>query len=164
MITKTEDGLRDLIDSVLTRTYGTKWENDPQIGWSNDKKRDLEGRRKDRQLKFLYYGYVYHLNYLIEKNDLVFKLELDNIRKVTTYLEILGENRNLLMHSDDVDEYQKYLCLGICGYLQQIIKKWKLGYKRKAKRWEADIRLPYSESVVRKPQKKKRWLMQWLQN
>ncbi len=156
MITKTEDRLRDTIDSILTRKHGANWENNSQIGWSKGKKQELESRLKNKQSKFpehthstrlLDHGYIYDLKYLIENNEPVFISELGSVKKVTTYLEILGENRNSLMHSDDVDEYQKHLCLGICGYLQQVAEKWKLGYKRKAKRWEADIRLSQLESM-----------------
>ena len=156
MITKTEDGLRGIIDSILTRKHGVNWENDSHIGWSKRKKQELENRLKNKQSKFpehthstrlLDHGYIYDLKYLIGKNESVFISELGSVKKVTTYLEILGENRNTLMHSDDVDEYQKHLCLGICGYLQQVVEKWKMGYKRKAKRWEADIRLSQPESM-----------------
>ena len=156
MVTKTEDELRNMIDSILTRKHGPNWENNHNIGWSNTQKKSLEKRRKDKQAEFpeqnhstrlLDYGYVSHLKKLIEKNKTTLELELEDVEKATTYLEILDRNRNPIMHSDNVDEYRKHLCLGTCGYLQQVVKRWKLGYRRKAKRWEADIRLSQPESM-----------------
>ena len=51
MITKTEDGLRGIIDSILTRKHGVNWENDSQIGWSKRKKQELESRLKNKQIE-----------------------------------------------------------------------------------------------------------------
>lgn len=158
IIVKTEDDLRDLIDSILTRKHGTGWEDISQIGWSNTKKADLEGVKKSRMEKFpdkthsnrlLDYSYIHHLIYLIAKNKELFKPVFSNIDRTLQLMDILAENRNLLMHSEiDVEEHQKYLCLGICGLLNQNYEKWKKGYRSKAEKWSCDMRVYQQKSTL----------------
>lgn len=158
IIVKTEDELRDLIDSILTRKHGTGWEDISQIGWSNTKRADLEGVKKSRMEKFpdkthsnrlLDYGYIHHFIYLIAKNKDLFKPIFSNIDRTLQLMGILAENRNILMHSKiDVEEHQKYLCLGICGLLNQNYEKWKKGYRSKAKKWSCDIRASQQKSTL----------------
>lgn len=151
MIVETEDGLRDLIDSTLTRKYGSNWEKDTRIGWGKGKVKELENRRDTKKQKFpeqtipnrlLDHGYVGDLKFLIEKNEDDFKSIFSDIRRILQYLAILTEHRNPIMHTEqEVESYQKHLCLGVCGFMKQTLEKWKLGYRRMAKGWEADIRI-----------------------
>ena len=155
-IVKLEDNLRRMIDIVMNRNHGVEWEDDPTIGWSKTKKADLEGVKKSRKgrmpdqvhsARLLDYGYVYHLKYIIEKNDKLFKPIFSNFNRTLELLEILAENRNPIMHTNDIEGYKKQLCFGIIGTINQQYEHWNKGYRNKAKGWLVEHKLVESKSM-----------------
>ncbi|MCH7562069.1 MAG: hypothetical protein IIC67_12060 [Thaumarchaeota archaeon] len=149
-IVKLEDSLRSMIDTVMNRNHGTEWENDTTIGWSKSKKTDLEGVKKSREQKMpdqihsarlLDYGYIYHLKYIIEKNPKLFKSIFPNFERTMELMEILGENRNPIMHTDEIEDFKKQLCFGIIGTINQSYEHWNKGYRNKSKGWLVEHRL-----------------------
>ena len=151
-----EDNLRSMIDTVMNRNHGTEWEDDSTIGWSKTKKTDLEGVKKSRKEKMpdqvhssrlLDYGYIYHLKYIIEKNDKLFKPIFSNFSRTIELMEILAENRNPIMHTNDIEDYKKQLCFGIIGMINQLYEHWNKGYRNKAKGWMVEHKLVESKST-----------------
>ena len=155
-IVKLEDNLRSMIDTVMNRNHGTGWEDDSTIGWSKTKKADLEGVKKSREermpdqvhsARLLDYGYVYHLKYIIEKNDKLFKPIFSKFNQTLELMEILAENRNPMMHTNDIEDYKKQLCFGIIGTINQQYEHWNKGYRNKAKGWLVEHKLIESKST-----------------
>ena len=149
LIIKTEENLRDLVYSVLTREYGMKWELDPQLGWSNDKRktleRRLEGRRKEfptkkNPFRLIDYCYILDLKQLITKNDKHFKVIFSDLKKYFLFFDELGKHRDPIMHGTNVlEEHEKDLCRGICGEFNAVIGRWRNGYARKIFSYSCDM-------------------------
>ena len=111
LIIKTEEDLRDLVSSVLSREYGSSWGNDPAKGWSKNKKQELEHRLKLRQEEFrtksistrlIDYCYILDLKELIKKNERIFKIIFHDWNRMMTFFDELGKFRNPPMHSTTV--------------------------------------------------------------
>ena len=134
-ILETENRLRDLIDAVLKRKFGTGWEDDSKIGWNNKKKTDLENRRKEKKSKFPHqhlsqrlidYGYIHDLKYLISKNESLFKPLFWSFDEAMLMFDILVKFRNnLFHHQNEIMKHQHYLCLVYVAnfFLRYIIGK-----------------------------------------
>jgi hypothetical protein len=143
IIIKTEENLRDLVYSVLMREYGTKWETDPNLGWSNDQRKGLQKRLEDRKNEFptkqnpnrlIDYCYILNLKLLITKpnNEKLFKSIFQEWQKHLTFFDELGKHRDPIMHGTNVlTETEKNLCIGICGEFDKVIEHWKRGFSRK---------------------------------
>jgi len=141
LIIKTEEDLRNLISSVLTREYGHDWENDSMKGWSKKSKEQIEYTLKHRKEDFPFktisnrlidYCYILDLKDLIEKNDKLFKPIFNDWSRFMTYFDDLGKYRNPQMHSTTATlPHEESLCIGICGEFKQIVEHWKKGFSRK---------------------------------
>jgi len=143
MIIRTEEKLRNLVYSVLTREHGTKWETDPNLGWSNEKRKGLEKRLEDRKKEFptkqnpnrlIDYCYILDLKSLITKpnNERLFKPVFQNWQKHLTFFDELGKHRDPIMHGTSViSESEKSLCVGICGEFDKVVEHLKRGFSRK---------------------------------
>ncbi len=141
-IRETEVQLRDLITSILTRDYGTRWEDIPTIGFPKKKRETLEKRREDRKKEFpnqiipmrlVDYTYILDLRDLITKNESLFRPLFPRWDENQALFGILGNIRDYLGHIDEIPTNQKYLALGICGEFLQAIETWKKGYSRRIK-------------------------------
>jgi hypothetical protein len=152
---ETEASLRDLIDSVLGRKYGSRWEDDPNIGWNRKKKEELENRREKRKIDFphqslsnrlLDYTYLHDLKELISKNKVTFKVIFSLWEETMAMFDILGKFRNnLLHHENGILRHQHYLCLGICGQFLLAINNWKKGYAHTVESFCCDFRFEHLE-------------------
>ncbi len=141
LVLKTEEELRDLVSSVLTREYGTKWETDSNIGWSNATRKELENRMAERKKEFqgkavsnrlIDYCYIHNLKSLICKNEIVFKSIIQDWNKTMHYFDELGKYRDPIMHNTNpLSQFEISLCEGICGEFIKIIEHWKKGFSRK---------------------------------
>lgn len=156
-IIKTEEKLRDLVYSVLTREYGTKWEIDTNLGWSNKQRTSLEKRREDRKKEFptkqnpnrlIDYCYILDLKSLITKpdNEKLFRPMFQEWQKHLTFFDELGKHRDPIMHGTDVlTETEKNLCVGICGEFDKVVEHWKKGFSRKIMKYACNINFDVEE-------------------
>jgi len=157
-IVVTEEQLHRIIDQVLLRKYGLRWEDDPNItGWSKDKKTGLETRRNEKKTIFphethstrlLDYSYILDLKSIVSKNQKHFKSIFCPWNDMMAMFDILGKLRNKVMHpGNQIMKHQHYLCLGVCGEFLLAIEYWNKGYSRTVQFCSCDFRFDELEGT-----------------
>jgi len=148
-ILDTEDKLRNLVSSIMTQEYGNEWESNPNIGFSNSKKKTLEWRKKQQETNnpninlpkdLISYCYPLDLREVVHKNKSLFEEIFILWEQSMALIEILNNLRNLVMHTRNViSNSQKYLVLGVCGEFLNTIYSWEHGLKRKILEYSCDL-------------------------
>src|SRR6185312_6639306 len=156
LIIETEEKLRDLVYSVMTREHGLAWEDDTEKSWKKDKQVQLKNRKEERRKEFptksiptrlIDYSYILDLKTVIIKNNEIFKPIFQPWDELMMFFDILGKYRDPQMHSTTIlQEHEKKLCEGICGRFDAIIDHWKKGYLRKTRSYSCDFLFDVLES------------------
>jgi len=156
IIISTEEKLRDLVHSVMTREYGTNWEEDPTKSWKKEKQTQLKNRMEDTKKEFptkqlpnrlIDYSYIMDLKTVISKNEKIFKPIFQPWNELMGLFDILGKYRNPEMHSTTLlQDHERKLCEGICGRFNEIVEHWKKGYLRKTQSYSCDYLFDVLES------------------
>jgi len=150
-INDTEQQLRDLISTILSRKYGPGWEYSSPI-WDKTTCESLEQRRQKDQAchpyqivsqRLLDYSDIIDLLNIIEKCWDLFGNVFQSEKKVKYWIASLPYMRNDEMHGrPDISPHQKHLCLGICGEILTAIDHWSHGYEHAIKGYLLGLRIP----------------------
>jgi hypothetical protein len=150
-INHTEQQLRDLISTVLSRSYGPSWEYSSSV-WNDEIRGQLEERRRADQgnrpyqvvsQRLLDYSDIVDLRNIIERHWNLFGGVFQSKQRIMHRFDDLQTLRNPEMHGrPDILPYQKHLCLGVCGEIMAAIDYWSYGYEHAIKEYTLGIRIP----------------------
>jgi hypothetical protein len=150
-INDTEQQLRDLITTSLSRKFGSDWEYSSPV-WNDEIRKELEERRQQDQggrpyqvvtQRLLDYTDLVDLRNIIETYWDLFANVFQSKERVLHRFSDLIPLRNPEMHGrPDILLYQKYLCLGICGEIMAAIEHWHYGYEHLIKDYAIQLRFP----------------------
>src|SRR5258708_11559186 len=153
-INATEQQLRDVISTILSRKYGSDWEYSSPI-WNDEKRKKLEEIRRQDQgrrpyqvvsQRLLDYTDLLDLQEIIDRKwDLFSNIFLSQKRLLSRF-DDLFILRNPEMHGlPDILLHQKHLCLGVCGEILQAIEHWRSGYEHAVKEYTVQLRFTVYE-------------------
>lgn len=148
-LTLVENSIRDFLEFVFVRKYGSGWINRIKISEDRKKKwlerQEVENKRLSGsalESRILYYADFYDLKTLIAKNwDGEVQLAFKDKKTVDIFLTELEKLRDPNAHRRDLLEYQKHLILGISGELRTRIMKFR------GKKEDADDYFPVIEAA-----------------
>ena len=150
-INHTEQQLRDLVSTILSRKYGPDWEYSSPV-WNDETRKTLEGRIRDDQgyrpyqvvsQRLLDYSDIKDLRNIIEKYWDLFSGVFLSKEQVMYRFEDLQALRNPEMHGrPDILPHQKHLCLGVCGEILAAIDHWSYGYEHAIKEYAISLKFP----------------------
>lgn len=148
-LTLVENSIRDFLEFVFVRKYGSGWIDSIKIS-EDRKKRWLERQEVENkrlsgsalESRILYYADFYDLKNLIAKNwDGEVQQAFKDKKTVDIFLTELEKLRDPNAHRRDLLEYQKHLILGISGELRTRIMKFR------GKKEDADDYFPVIEAA-----------------
>lgn len=150
-INGTEQQLRDLITTILSRKFGPDWEYSSPV-WDSEIRKELEERRRQDQggrpyqvvsRRLLDYTDLVDLQKIIEKYWDLFANVFQSKERIMHRFNDLIPLRNPEMHGrPDILLSQKYLCLGICGEIMAAIEHWHYGYEHLIKEYAVQLKFP----------------------
>jgi hypothetical protein len=173
-INDTEQQLRDLITTTLSRKYGPDWEYSSPV-WNDEIREELEERRRQDQggrpyqivsQRLLDYTDLIDLQNIIERHWDLFANVFRSKDRIMHRLDDLRPLRNPEMHGrPDILPHQKHLCLGLCGDILLAIEHWHHGYEHLIKDYAVQLKFPIymgtkDENVVQ--EEAKTLAQQWL--
>ncbi len=150
-INHTEQQLRDLVSTILSRKYGPDWEYSSPV-WNDETRKLLEDRIRDDQGHRLYqivsrrlldYSDIKDLRNIIEKYWDLFSGVFLSKERIMHRFDDLQALRNPEMHGrPDILPHQKHLCLGVCGEIMAAINYWSYGYEHAIKEYAISLKFP----------------------
>ncbi len=150
-INHTEQQLRELISTILSRKYGPDWEHSSSV-WDETTRKSLEIRRQEDQghhpyqivsQKLLDYSDILDLRTMIEKHWDLFSGVFQSKERIMRRFDDLQSLRNPEMHGrPDILPFQKHLCLGVCGEILAAIDYWSSGYEHTVREYTLGLRIP----------------------
>ncbi len=148
-INDTEQQLRDLITTTLSRKYGPDWEYSSPV-WNDEIRKELEERRRQDQggrpyqivsQRLLDYTDLIDLQNVIERHWDLFANVFKSKERIMHRLNDLRPLRNPEMHGrPNILPHQKHLCLGICGDILLAIEHWHYGYEHLIKNYAVQLK------------------------
>ena len=175
-INHTEQQLRDLISTVLSRSYGPNWEYSSSV-WNDEIRGQLEERRRADQgnrpyqvvsQRLLDYSDIVDLRSIIERHWNLFSGVFQSKQRIMHRFDDLQTLRNPEMHGrPDILPYQKHLCLGVCGEILAAVDYWSYGYEHAIKEYAIGLRFPvYVENEDEANAQRAAYSLaqQWLEN
>ncbi|MEX2411082.1 MAG: hypothetical protein WD607_06860 [Candidatus Paceibacterota bacterium] len=125
-----ENSLRDLINYILTKKFGSNWYD--SCGLDNKRIKVWKGRKltDDKKLgtsepRLIYYSDIYDIKPIIKNNwDFGFSDVFKKLREIQVFLDLLESFRNPEAHRRELLPYQKYLAIGISGKIRSDVTRY----------------------------------------